>query len=49
MQSFAVQPKIEMIKKALKMNKLDVYLKNNIGIVYAMQFFSLLNFRLKVA
>lgn len=49
LQSFAVQPKIEIIKIALEIKKLDVYLENNIGILYAMHFFFILIFHKKVA
>lgn len=49
LESFAVQRKIEMIKKALEIKKLDVYLENNIGILYAMHFSFKLIFHKKVA
>lgn len=49
LQSFAVQPKIEIIKIVLEIKELDVYLKNNIGILYAMHFSFILIFHKKVA
>lgn len=49
LQSFAVQPKIEIIKIVLEIKKLDVYLENNIGILYAMHFSFKLIFQKKVA
>lgn len=47
LQSFAVQPKIEIIKIVLEIKKLEVYLENNIGILYAMHFSLILIFTKK--